>query len=461
MVQVMRARRPRYLALSHLTSVFQHLCQIWQAFDRLVWEFIHLPRRVISVCAVSVLLTSCGSSSNTNEAPPNDDAPAIINNDNYLSVVELVLNSYTGKTYSRTILSGDDFLRNNEPFSSRQSDSNTTVYEYACENDGLVTVSVSKTGNFKNRLHANFNHCLWREATLRGQMIINQFDVRFYSTGGTYSFTDFSVVDTDGYDLLINGMVTHSLERPWQNDTHVWNNTLDSLIHHSATGTTELTNIDTHLFFCVSCWTVAPHSGISGSLIVNSSETGNTALNVKTLIDFENKATSSGEFTVGKMRIDAADGSYIELDADNGNPADISVLLVTNNDTINLILPWSTWFYDLNFEVPSPRLQMTAEQRAALPTDCLFELDEREVVYCFSAPKRKLISMNSDGYVNWEFPLPGVNSSNYIEGISVINDDMLCIVADVTVSIGDSRHQVSCFDLIGASPTDWRFGETS
>jgi len=150
------------------------------------------------------------------------------------------------------------------------------------------------------------------------------------------------------------------------------------------------------------------------------------------------------------MRIEATDESFIEFEVDSGNPANVTVLIAATDASTESTLPWRTWLYDFDFEIPAARHQLTAHQRKALPGDCLFDFDDQGVVYCFSAPTRKFVSMNPDGSVNWDFPLPGENSSNHIEGISVINNDSLCIIADVTVTIGDSRHEVSCFELSGA-----------
>lgn len=92
---------------------------------------------------------------------------------------------------------------------------------------------------------------------------------------------------------------------------------------------------------------------------------------------------------------------------------------------------------------------LTEAQRQQLPGDCLLAFDNAGIAYCFSAPTRKFTSVNPDGTANWDYSLPGDNTSNHVEGIAVI-DENLCIVADVTAIIGDSRHEVSCFGLSGA-----------
>ncbi len=92
---------------------------------------------------------------------------------------------------------------------------------------------------------------------------------------------------------------------------------------------------------------------------------------------------------------------------------------------------------------------LTEAQRSQLPGDCLLAFDNADIAYCFSAPTRKFTSVNPDGTANWDYSLPGDNATNHIEGIAVMEDQNLCIVADVTATIGDSRHEVSCFDLNG------------
>ena len=98
---------------------------------------------------------------------------------------------------------------------------------------------------------------------------------------------------------------------------------------------------------------------------------------------------------------------------------------------------------------PLPIDGLTEAQRIQLPGDCLLAFDSAGIVYCFSAPTRKFASVNPDGTANWDFSLPGENATNPIEGIAVLDDQTLCIVADVTQTIGDSRHEVSCFELTG------------
>ncbi len=92
---------------------------------------------------------------------------------------------------------------------------------------------------------------------------------------------------------------------------------------------------------------------------------------------------------------------------------------------------------------------LTEAQRTQLPEDCLLAFDSADIAYCFSEPTRKFTSVNPDGTANWAFSLPGDNASNHIEGIAVFEDQDLCIVADVTQTVGDSRHEVSCFELSG------------
>jgi len=195
-----------------------------------------LARQVLFIAAISGLSMSCSSSNNTDEPPLDDDSQPILNSDNYEQIVELVLNTYTGKNHSRAILSGDEFLRYNQPMSSTQVDSNTTVNEYSCENDGDVASTIVRTGTFRNRIEANFNNCLWRETTLNGQLVVNQRDQRFYSAAGELEFVEFTVVETNGNELLINGALTHSVENFDQNDTHVWSNTLDTLSYQYRLG---------------------------------------------------------------------------------------------------------------------------------------------------------------------------------------------------------------------------------
>jgi len=188
---------------------------------------------------------------------------------------------------------------------------------------------------------------------------------------------------------------------------------------------------------------------LSGTQKLRTSVTGSNTLAVSTVVDFENNTAAGAEFTVGKMVIEADDGSKIELNADNGAHAEVIVTVASNQTNVSITEPWRTWIYDWNIQIPSPVQQLSYAQRETLPGDCLFDFDNADNVYCYSAPERYFASVSPNGTINWQFALPGDNTNNKIAGVAVIDDECACIVADLTDSVGESKFELSCFDLGG------------
>ncbi|MEE9322208.1 MAG: hypothetical protein V3U76_17350, partial [Granulosicoccus sp.] len=70
-------------------------------------------------------------------------------------------------------------------------------------------------------------------------------------------------------------------------------------------------------------------------------------------------------------------------------------------------------------------------------------------VYCFSPYDRRLMRIEPDGAVGWQFSLPGSNQTNHIESIDYVNGGTVAIIADATPSVDDSAFDMSLFDQTG------------
>lgn len=94
---------------------------------------------------------------------------------------------------------------------------------------------------------------------------------------------------------------------------------------------------------------------------------------------------------------------------------------------------------------------MSEAAKAVTPSDCLLAAPRTEgPYYCFSPYDRRLMRIESQGNIFWQFPLPGENSSNHIEAILFINGDQIVTVADATPSPDDSAFDMSVFNQSGA-----------
>jgi len=203
-------------------------------------------------------------------------------------------------------------------------------------------------------------------------MTIDLFDFRYCSAGGRYDFSNFKITDSNGNDILANGEVTYSVSRFFSqtgNFEHQWDTSVDSLIYQVSAGTIELTDSQTYFSYCVACWSSAI-SQLGGTQVLRTPITGSHSLTVKTVVDFENNISAGDTFTVGKLVIEADDGSRIELNADNGIPTEVDIAVVSNKKIVHTTEPWHIWIYDWNFQIPSPIQQLSYAQRATLPDDC-------------------------------------------------------------------------------------------
>jgi len=82
-----------------------------------------------------------------------DDPPApILNASNYQLVIESALSVYTGTDYSRKLLRGEQFYKENQPKSSVETDESTRNDEFDCDNDGTASFQFHRIGNWKARL---------------------------------------------------------------------------------------------------------------------------------------------------------------------------------------------------------------------------------------------------------------------------------------------------------------------
>lgn len=94
---------------------------------------------------------------------------------------------------------------------------------------------------------------------------------------------------------------------------------------------------------------------------------------------------------------------------------------------------------------------MSDAAKAVTPSDCLLATAQREgPYYCFSPQDRRLMRIENQGNILWQFPLPGENITNHIEAILFINGDEIATVADATPSPDDSAFDISIFKQSGA-----------
>lgn len=95
--------------------------------------------------------------------------------------------------------------------------------------------------------------------------------------------------------------------------------------------------------------------------------------------------------------------------------------------------------------------RMSSAAQTVTPSDCLLTAGGYAgPFYCFSPFDRRLMRIENDGSITWQFPLPGENASNHIEAIEFINGFQVATFADATPSPDDSAFDMSVFNQTGA-----------
>ena len=94
---------------------------------------------------------------------------------------------------------------------------------------------------------------------------------------------------------------------------------------------------------------------------------------------------------------------------------------------------------------------MNDAAKAVTPSDCLLASPSSEgPYYCFSPADRRLMRIENEGSILWQFSLPGENVTNHIEAILFVNGDQIITFADATPSPDDSAFDMSVFNQSGA-----------
>ena len=96
--------------------------------------------------------------------------------------------------------------------------------------------------------------------------------------------------------------------------------------------------------------------GLSGGFAFRSALTDDRSVRAETTVDFARPVdTSDGrfdlddDFTVGRLRLAAGDGSALVLDAANGDESAVTVELSFGDESERLVQPWSLWRDRLRF----------------------------------------------------------------------------------------------------------------
>jgi len=274
----------------------------------------------------------------------------VLNSENYADIVPYILTLYTGVNYREPFYNIEHFFNANTPETETYvNPQNTNVVKatYLCTEGGTAAVTRWSGGAAARHRDFIFEDCAWDSNTYDGAYV---FDTQDYGNTN-YTMQNYRVSNADGKDILVNGTVSRSSSCKICSYTD-WKATLAEYRSANDNGATVLTDVDTIFGYgATSAGQTDEVAKLSGSQKIRSPATGNQTLSVSTPVEFLNETSSERVFSKGKLLISAEDGSSIEINADTGNDATVTLIINTAEglDTQGEVI-WDQWRSVLSFE---------------------------------------------------------------------------------------------------------------
>ncbi len=278
-------------------------------------------------------------------------AAPILSQKNWFLVVGAVFDVYTHAFYGDTLERVTRFDYTDLPerrYDFPYSNSPVEYYaEYDCTDGGLVTrrgSPVSCDGRCRT-VTQMFYACAIADASLLGRLVANSD-----YTASSDTFESLSITQSDGSSTFIDGTLSKStIGSIYSDDFRVF----AELLRYEAsisTGTTLLTNVDSVFGYGRDEGGGTASAELSGSLTMASPLIDNASVTVTTPVRFVNESSELRTFPVGTLRIDAEDGSAIELEADNGDASSFAITLSVNGVIQESSTEqWDDWLEWLSF----------------------------------------------------------------------------------------------------------------
>ncbi|NND90697.1 MAG: hypothetical protein HKN42_07505 [Granulosicoccus sp.] len=271
-----------------------------------------------------------------------DDQVPVLNHENYIVVVRHILDWYSGANYGNAIVQTRQFYAENDPDTSELVSTNPVhwQYVYACELPGgsaVVDIVFPENTGIVREYDLVFDACDWNSARYDGS---SRYTVS--SLGNEiWQHEGLTVTDADGLVTTVTGTVRESFSGCGYGDYQEWAVESVNYTEGGNVVTTELSAVNTHFGYGADC--AQNRAVLGGSFTLVSPVTSGNLLDIDTPLIFENTGSSDRLFQAGNLRIRAADGSRIELNADNGESRSVTVSITIDGATDNFSEPWSTW----------------------------------------------------------------------------------------------------------------------
>lgn len=271
-----------------------------------------------------------------------------VNIANYNDILNYVFSLYTGDVYNRLIRTGYDFFHANDATEvtyPNAMDGSLSDRLYECINGGHVTVRSLITGSGADQdFDMRYTNCEWNALLYDGHLFYN---LNPYSQNN-WTYEDFTITLSNGTRIAINGTAQRNYLAGKVFTFNVWSTDIEHFESGAFEGATVLRNVNTEFAYGDEFGT--DRAWLKGSFQTRAPQTGNKPITVFTLVDFVNDEGQDRSFPIGTLKIEAADGSALTLNADNGDIATVSITVAAEGEEHTFTETWNRWRDALTFE---------------------------------------------------------------------------------------------------------------
>ena len=291
-----------------------------------------------------------GAPSDPGAPVPDPSVPPVLTADGHVALVAAVLDVYRGAAYRGRLL---DATSGAAPAELGFGDAAAGVtpeaptLDVACANGGTAGFELVRERG-REGWNTTFGGCQDGSDVLDGRV------ARVLANGGAtleLDATGFGVEGQDGAALAFDGTVRRLVDEGSPRTERAWSARGMNLADTASGTATTLSDANYRYWTTENAGGNVVRAELDGGFAMSSPLTGGAELAVQTpealrFRDRSNTPEARGDgwtFEAGALRIIAADGSTLLLQAANGDRDTVDVTITGGGETITLVQPWSTW----------------------------------------------------------------------------------------------------------------------